>query len=239
MNDDNIFRDPGPRLIRRKRRRRITREIEPGSELQNSWDRVHQHELADTSMFGKTEIPGPTSELVRGLRAFIRDREIHSIVDVGCGAMEWWDHVIGDTDTGAIQFTGYDICAAKIDICRKKYRSRPDRRFHVGDARMIDIPQADLVICRRTLNHLWFTDAVMIRRNLSKRSKLVAFTHDPTLRVNRPDGMRLPYAPDCPRATRFTPMNLRRPPFMPMPVVLNLQDIEEQYLSFFPGRVIE
>lgn len=233
-----VSRNPNPRLVRSRRRRRTTGTIEPGRDFEATWERVHARE---TRPMGSkpSDGPGPTSPFVRGFRAFLRDRNIRKIIDVGCGEVTWWNHVIGDAPEGRIRLIGYDVSPAKVRLNKSRYRNRPDWIFRVADGRAAQFPEADLVVCRRVINHLWFADAVALRRNIARRAHLVAITHDPTLRANPPDGMRQMFAPDCPRATTFTPMNMRRPPFMPMPVVASLEDEDDQLFSIFPGRIID
>lgn len=236
---EDVRQNPNPRLVRRRQRRRTTGTVEPGMDFSATWERVKAREIRSIQLGRGTPTPDANSPLVRGMRALIRDRSIFSIIDVGCGDMDWWEHVLGDAEEGEIQFLGIDISSQVIRANLARYRGRKDRHFKVADGRVADLPEVDLVVCRRVLNHLWFTDAALLRRNIARRAHLVALTHDPTLRTNAPDGTRHAYAPDCPRATEFTPMNLRRPPYMPMPVVTSLEDMDDQLLSFFPGRAID
>ena len=232
-----IERNPNPRLTRRRRRiGRTTGSIEPRSDLAATWDRVRVRDLRMAERGHGPEPLDVRSPMIRGLRAFIRDRGIRKIIDVSVGDMDWWPLVLGDAPPGSLLFRGYDISPNIVRANRIKFADREDWSFEMGDARFQDFPSADLVVCRRTMNHLWSGDAAAIKKNIGRKAHLVALTHDPTVRANPPDGMRYAIATDCPRATPFTPMNMRRPPFMPMPIVHSIDDEDDQLLAFFPGR---
>ena len=233
------------------RRRKPTRMAHPSANktgdadktLASSFDRIHSHRKqawARGSLFEDDHaVPSPTSPLVRGMRAFIRDREIRSIVDVGCGEMSWWAHVLGDTPEGAITYHGFDICPAIVQHNREQFIEREDWHFDMADGRFHEFPAADLTICRRTLNYLWSVDAAAVRLNIARNATLLAITHDPEVRTNRPDGMRRAFAEDAPRATTYTRMNTRRPPFMPMPIVATIADDDDEVLAIFPARQVD
>lgn len=227
----------------RRTRRRNTAIVRAGdATLAASFDRINTHRRqawARGELFsGDHATPGATSALVRSMRAFIRDREIRSIVDIGTGDMDWWVHVLGDTPEGAITFRSFDICPNVVRHNRDAFLEREDWTFEMADARFHDFPAADLTVCRRTLNYLWSADAAAARENICRHARLVAISHDPELRSNRPDGMRRAYADDAPRATAYTRMNLRRPPFMPMPVVATIPDDDDEVLAVFPARAV-
>lgn len=211
--------------------------------LATTFDRINTHRKqawAKGKLFESDyPVAGPTSPLVRGMRAFIRDRGIRSIVDIGCGEMDWWVHVLGDTPEGAITYHGFDICPGIVQHNREAFIEREDWRFEMADARFHELPPADLTVCRRTLNYLWSVDAAAVRQNMCRNARLLAITHDPERRTNRPDGMRRPFADDAPRATVYTRMNLRRPPFMPMPIVAAIEDDMDEVLAIFPARAAD
>lgn len=234
MSLKDVRQNPNPRLARGRRRRRTTGTVEPGTAFAASWERVHARQVRALEQGAKPpEYPGPESDFVRGLRALLRERDVRSILDVGCGDMSWWPDVIGDSD---IRFYGVDISLPLTKANANRFKARKGWTFHAADARTQEFPAVDLIVCRHVMNHLWSVDAVALRRNIARSAQLVALTHDPKLRTNRPDGVRKPMAPDAPRATMFTPLNLRRPPFMPMPTVAWVPDLADQQLAFFPGR---
>ncbi|MEM9343672.1 MAG: class I SAM-dependent methyltransferase [Pseudomonadota bacterium] len=236
MSLKDVRQNPNPRLARSRRRRRTTGTVEPGTAFAASWERVHARQARAIEQGARMpEPPGPQSDLVRGLRTLLRDRQIRSILDIGCGDMGWWPHVLGDAD---IRFYGVDISMPLIRANANRFRQRKEWTFHAADARTQEFPTVDLIVCRHVLNHLWSVDAVAVRRNITRNAQLVALTHDPTLRSNKGDGMRNALAPDAPRATTFTALNMRRPPFMPMPTVAFVPDEFDQQLAFFPGRTL-
>jgi len=235
MSLKDVRQNPNPRLARSRRRRRTTGTVEPGTAFAASWERVRARQVRALEQGGKPPVhPGPQSDFVRGLRALLRERKITSILDVGCGDMGWWPHVIGDSN---VRFYGVDISVPVTKANANRFRDRKEWTFHAADARTQEFPVVDLIVCRNVMNHLWSVDAVALRRNIARSAQLVALTHDPKVRSNKPDNMRHAIAPDAPRATTFTPMNMRRPPFMPNPTVAFIMDGGDQQLAFFPGRL--
>jgi Methyltransferase domain len=186
---------------------------------------------------GNRSGPGSDPEACRpmclGLSEFIRSQKITSIVDVSCGGMAWWPQVLDECEE-EILFSGYDVSKVVIDNNRNRFRDRPNWRFGVADARVFNYPDADLFVCRQTINHLWSDDAVAVVRNISRRARrFVALTNNTGVEENPTDATRIPLMPPRSEATRYTRLNLNAKPFQLPPAVYSLQDVEGESLEIF------
>jgi SAM-dependent methyltransferase len=86
------------------------------------------------------------------LARFIREHDVRSIVDLGCGDLEIMSHV----DLGDASYLGIDVIAERIERNRKKLGEHPRFSFSVGDARtlpMSSIAGFDLLIIKDVLQH--------------------------------------------------------------------------------------
>ena len=112
----------------------------------------------------------------RYLQDFFLDDDIHSVVDIGCGdwsfsrAMNW----------EGIHYIGYDIVNSVILKNQAKYTA-PNIHFVHGDALYIDLPKADLLICKDVLQHLSNEDITTFIKKL-KKFKYCLITNDVTVR---------------------------------------------------------
>lgn len=98
---------------------------------------------------GDGSTPQNTKLYRQFLQDFMKEHEIHSVVDVGCG--NWLFSQLMDWSN--IDYTGYDIVKEIIDENQAKF-STPSIKFIHGNAILIDLPKADLLICKDVLQHL-------------------------------------------------------------------------------------
>lgn len=97
------------------------------------------------------------------LQQFLDDKEIHSVVDIGCGDWEFSRKI----NWKGIKYTGYDVVKSVIKQNQKKYGSSTIKFFH-GDAIYMDLPPADLLICKDVLQHLPNEDIQQLVSQLHK-----------------------------------------------------------------------
>ncbi len=83
------------------------------------------------------------------LERFIKDNEIHSVVDAGCGDWEF-SKVI---DWTGIDYKGYDIVDSVIEQDKRTF-AKPNIQFFKADIIEADLPPADLLIVKDVLQHL-------------------------------------------------------------------------------------
>lgn len=83
------------------------------------------------------------------LQRFMKDAQVHSVVDAGCGDWEFSSAI----DWTGIDYKGFDIVPSVIAEDKKKYE-RTNIHFFVADIVDSDLPSADLLIVKHVLQHL-------------------------------------------------------------------------------------
>jgi protein O-GlcNAc transferase len=94
--------------------------------------------------------PGSYGRLARFkadvLNAFVREQQVGSVVEFGCG----------DGNQLALaeyrRYTGYDVSAAAVQICRERFRMEPSKEFFLS--KDYDGRQADLALSLDVIFHL-------------------------------------------------------------------------------------
>lgn len=104
-----------------------------------------------------------TEEYRNYLQIFFKENDIRSVVDVGCG--DWaWSWAI---DWSNIDYYGYDVVKSLIQNNQAKY-SQHNIQFIHGDATLIDLPAADLLLCKDVLQHLPLEDIYLLIEQFHK-----------------------------------------------------------------------
>ncbi len=97
--------------------------------------------------------PGSRLENIKNyhdyLQEFLRNHHIRSIVDCGCGDWQSTRYL----DLKGIRYTGIDIVPFVIEANQKAY-GQAEVRFVCGNFSEMDLPLADLAICKDALQHL-------------------------------------------------------------------------------------
>lgn len=125
---------------------------------------------------GEGSLPENTKLYRQFLKDFMSENQIRSVVDIGCG--NWLSSKLIDWST--INYTGYDIVKSVIEDNNKKY-STPTIKFIHGDATQLDLPSADLLICKDVFSHLPNKDIVSILSQMPKfKNCLFVDDVDPT-----------------------------------------------------------
>ena len=97
------------------------------------------------------------------LTKFLREHKIKSVVDLGCG--DWM--LSRYIDWTGIDYVGYDVVGSVIDKNIQKYGS-DTVRFVNANFLNIEIPAADLIICKHVLQHIPNKDVFCFIKLLSK-----------------------------------------------------------------------
>lgn len=134
------------------------------------------------------------------LQQFLKDFQIRSVIDLGCGDWEFSQAINWD----GIDYTGYDIVQSVIERDQKRF-AKPNIHFVHGNAIRMDMPSADLLICKDVLQHLPNEDIFLLFRQLPKfKYCLITNDVDPaTLTSPNPN-----IAPG-----QYRPVDLTQPPF--------------------------
>lgn len=80
---------------------------------------------------------------------FMRDHNVRSVVDLGCGDWTLSKYI----DWRGIDYTGYDVVEFVIEENIKKYAS-DNIRFFCANFIEVEVPAADLMICKHVLQHM-------------------------------------------------------------------------------------
>lgn len=106
----------------------------------------------------------PNTELYRELlQDFLESFDIKTVVDVGCGDWEFSQAI----DWTGINYIGFDIVKPVIKRNIAKYGTS-NIIFKHGNAIEMDLPQADLLICKDVLQHLPNEDILKFIQQLGK-----------------------------------------------------------------------
>lgn len=149
--------------------------------------------------------PGSEPDYTAGYReflaTFLRENNIRSVLDLGCG--NW-------RSTQLIDWTGIDYLGVdfihKIIARNRRLHGAANIKFAQGDVRAFDIPTVDLVIAKDVLQH-WPTAEVVsflsrLRESSAKMALLVNCANDDGHPRNRDIALGL-----------FRPIHLNDPPF--------------------------
>jgi len=134
------------------------------------------------------------------LQAFLKDNDIHSVVDAGCGDWEFSKAI----DWSTIDYRGYDIVASVVEKDNKLY-GNPHTKFFVANVVDDDLPPADLLIVKHVLQHLPNEAVLKFLRQLPKY-KHVLLTNGVDPKTLTAPNIDIP-------AGHYRDIDLLRPPF--------------------------
>jgi hypothetical protein len=140
-------------------------------------------------------------EYMNFLQKFLKEHHIRSVVELGCGDWEFSQHV----DWSGITYRGYDVVRSVIERNHKKF-STSTITFIQGDATQIDLPSADLLICKDVMQHITNEDVLIMCAQFPK-FKYCLITNDAL-----PDTVLNPNDKLNTRGGHRT-LDLSRPPF--------------------------
>jgi hypothetical protein len=138
------------------------------------------------------------------LVCFLKKNQIQSVVDVGCG--DWvlgrqicWDH---------ISYTGIDVVKKVIERNQKMF-AKPNITFLHQDLLRVDLPPADLLVCKDVLQHLSNADVFLFLQKI-KKFKHCLITNDI---VEHYECVRQENRDLVPNRGVARPLDLTKPPF--------------------------
>jgi SAM-dependent methyltransferase len=114
---------------------------------------------------------------VEQISAFIRERGVRSIVDLGCGDFEVGRKIIEHT---GVTYTGVDVVPSLIDHHSKNFSGE---RVSFVCANLITdtLPMGDLCMVRQVLQHLSNAEIEAVLRNIAHYPMVLISEHVPTL----------------------------------------------------------
>lgn len=116
------------------------------------------------------------------LSSFLRDNQVASAVDLGCGDWQFSRHV----DWTGVDYLGVDVSSVVLENTAKF--TRPGVRFLELDASAGDLPSADLLIAKDVLQHWSNADIAHFLPSLRKfKYALITNGSDKTARTTNSD----------------------------------------------------
>ena len=116
--------------------------------------------------------------LVEVISDFIKEKEIRSIVDVGCGDFNWMRFV----ELHGATYLGYDIVKSLVCDNNERY-SNLDGTIHFTECCGLEynFTPADLLICKDVLFHQELSDVEKFLDQHLSRFKYALFSHHPDI----------------------------------------------------------
>src|SRR5215813_4182209 len=103
---------------------------------------------------GIGSIPKHAKPYMLMIARFIRDNDIRSVVDIGCGDWQFSSLM----DWRGVSYHGFDVVDSVVGANREKYGCDGIAFDVITD--LADLPSADLVLCKDVLQHLPNADAL-------------------------------------------------------------------------------
>jgi SAM-dependent methyltransferase len=97
---------------------------------------------------------------VQFLEQFLKEHDIHSVADVGCGDWQFSRHI----DWSGVSYTGYDVTPGIVE--RNQAFASKSIQFVCADACKTQIAGADLLVCKDVLQHLSYEQVHNFLKNL-------------------------------------------------------------------------
>jgi hypothetical protein len=142
-----------PRQVKRfwadtKIRKKSTEEIFTEIYDKNLWG-----EAPDGRKYcsGSGTIDSNIEKYIETLKLFIKEHEINSISEIGCGDFSIMKFILHDSN---IEYTGSDIVKSVTDYLSDKYGSKNVKFMNMDAITSEKFPPADLCIIRQVLQHL-------------------------------------------------------------------------------------
>lgn len=104
-----------------------------------------------------------TSDYMIFLQNFLSEKNIKSVVDLGCGDWEFSKYI----DWKGINYKGIDVVQSVVDKNNKTFSS-PSISFECVDVINSDLPEGDLMLCKDVFQHLTNSDVLAIIKQISK-----------------------------------------------------------------------
>jgi hypothetical protein len=178
-----------------------------GMSVEQTFETVYKRNLwggADGEFYsGQGSDPEVTASYCRFVRRFIQERNIKSVVDLGCGDFRVGQNLV----VPGTVYTGIDIVPDLIERNTREFAA-PNVSFRVINAIHETPPPADLCLIRQVLQHLSNEQILAVLRNCSGFRYLLVSEHL-TLSEASDVNIDKPHGPD----TRASGTRMDLPPF--------------------------
>ena len=205
-------------------------------DIQTDFTRIYDANYwnGEVSRSGRGSDPDQTHFLVPLLINLIKQRDIASLLDLGCGDLCWMQHVLPMVQ----KYIGVDIVQDVIEANINKFgNGTGNARFVCDDITRVAIQNVDLIFCRDAICHMTYKDAFRLINHV-RMSSAVWFLTTTIIK----DELVNPETHDLPNSS-FTwyPVVLTKPPFnFPAPVEI-LEELPPELWSIprtVPGKVL-
>ena len=161
-----------------------------------------------------------TAAIRRDLPALFRELGVRTVVDAGCGDVNWFAALEVELD----DYLGVEVVGELVAVNQARHGG-PGRRFAALDVIRDPLPRADLILCRDCLVHLRNRQVSAALRNFRRSgSRYLLAT---TFTGDHPND-------DAPLGG-WRPLNLERPPFglgPPLRLISERESVEDpRYLD--------
>jgi SAM-dependent methyltransferase len=180
------------------------------NDVTHTFDNIYKTDF--WSPFGDGSGPGsePTSveKTMETLQQFIKDKNVTTIIDAGCGACKWTSLLLNGVDDRQLRYTGVDASNTAVERARGNMREvKHTVDIHQGDIAQFDFPDADMLMCRDTLQHMSYKEIRAVLKNFAKSEiqwfLIGSYPEDPDNRDISPGD--------------YFSINLEQSPFLMMP----------------------
>ena len=120
---------------------------------------------------GLGSLPDRTEEYVKFLLDILKDKDITSVLDYGCGDWQFSRHI-----DWPVPYKGVDIVESVINNNKQKYEKEGICFEVVG--KNFEMPHADLIICKDVMQHLPNQIVQDLFSEMKKRCRYLLITND-------------------------------------------------------------
>ena len=107
---------------------------------------------------------------------FIREYEIKSIFEIGCGDFSIMNPIVNQLE---VKYLGIDVVKSLIDYLSENYKNEETAFIHMDAVNSKVLPDADLCIIRQVLQHLNNKDIIEILNKTRKYKYVIITEHLP------------------------------------------------------------
>lgn len=151
------------------------------SEAEKAFTKIYSYGTWDESGFSlsgsQVEV---TREYMDYLQEFLKTHEIKKVVDLGCGDWAFSRYI----DWEGIEYIGYDIVPSVIERNTRLF-SAPNITFIYANIEEIDLPDADLVLCKDVFQHLPNTSIHHLLKKMEKYPRCIITNYIDMVKPNR------------------------------------------------------
>lgn len=120
---------------------------------------------------GAGSLPRHTRGYVGMLQDFIRDHDVGTVVDLGCGDWQFSRFI----DWDGVRYHGLDLVRSVIDRNKERYAGR-NIEFRLFSGDFDDLPEGDLLLAKDVLQH-WSNESVRTFLPVLKRYRYSLITN--------------------------------------------------------------